>query len=595
MTSNAQQDRGDEPRSGPSNGSNDASPSGGDGGAEAEAFAELRSILIGRELDALETLRDRIEGERFADTVGSVLPEAIELRTARDGRLTDALTPTVEGAMRESVRKDPHVLVDALFPVMGPAIRKAVAAAIAEMVQTLNRTLDNSFSVRGLKWRIEALRTGKPFAEVVLLHSLVYRVEQIFLIHTETGLLLQHVVAPGLDAPDGDLVSGMLTAIQDLVRESLNAQQGDSLDAVNMGTTRLVVERAPRAVLAAVVRGEVPSELRHSFQDALAAIHTECKDEFEAFVGDSTPFEKCRPRLEECFQARYAAEETKPSPLLVILASALVLLIVGWIAVSGWHRYKWNTYLGRLRAEPGIVVAENELGWFKDSISGLRDPLAKDPVALLNESGLDPSDVESRWEPYRSLAPEFLVERAREILGAPDTVAFSIENGILVASGTASHTWIADARRLVRNVPGVTALDASGLTDVDELNKKLDAMVIRFETNTEDLVAGQEASIQEVVAIIKKLQDTATRSGAAMRFVLLGHTDSTGDDTTNSRLSEGRAKRVYDLLQSNGVDVSGVSPKGVSTAEPVRAEATAADAAYNRSVTIRVLAEGQNP
>ena len=37
------------------------------------------------------------------------------------------------------------------------------------------------------------MRTGRSFAEVVMLRSLVYRVEQIFLIHRETSLSLLHV------------------------------------------------------------------------------------------------------------------------------------------------------------------------------------------------------------------------------------------------------------------------------------------------------------------------------------------------------------------------------------------------------------------
>ena len=44
--------------------------------------------------------------------------------------------------------------------------------------------------MQGLKWRVESIRTGRPFAEIVLMHSLLYRVEQVFLIHRETGLVL---------------------------------------------------------------------------------------------------------------------------------------------------------------------------------------------------------------------------------------------------------------------------------------------------------------------------------------------------------------------------------------------------------------------
>src|SRR6185369_15844638 len=104
------------------------------------------------------------------------------------------------------------------------------------------------------------------------------------------GLLLQHVVAPGLDAPDGDLVSGMLTAIQDLSRDSFGSAATDTLDAARIGEVELWIEPGPQATVAGVLRGSAPAELRHVFQDALAGIHAEQKAALEAFAGDAEPF-----------------------------------------------------------------------------------------------------------------------------------------------------------------------------------------------------------------------------------------------------------------------------------------------------------------
>jgi OOP family OmpA-OmpF porin len=60
---------------------------------------------------------------------------------------------------------------------------------------------------------VTALRTGTSFAEVVLLNTLLYRVEQVFLIERESGLLLQHVRSAAVRTEDADMVAGMLTAI----------------------------------------------------------------------------------------------------------------------------------------------------------------------------------------------------------------------------------------------------------------------------------------------------------------------------------------------------------------------------------------------
>src|SRR5262249_60500391 len=130
--------------------------------------------------------------------ISEVLPDAILLRAGRDPSLMKALEPLLEKALADSVRKDPRVLAEALFPVIAGAVRRAVASALQSLLESLNQIVETSVSVRSVGWRIEAVRTGKPYAEVALLRSLLYRVEQVFLIQNETGLLLQHVIAASI-------------------------------------------------------------------------------------------------------------------------------------------------------------------------------------------------------------------------------------------------------------------------------------------------------------------------------------------------------------------------------------------------------------
>src|SRR5262249_24978827 len=142
------------------------------------AFEELRHIIISPEQEQIVEIRSRIENpERRIEDVSSVVAEAIEMRRGRGDApaLSAALGPTVQEALHESVRKDPHVLADALFPVMGPAIRKSITETLRSMIESFNEVLEHSISARGIQWRIEALRTGKSFAEIVLIHSLLFR------------------------------------------------------------------------------------------------------------------------------------------------------------------------------------------------------------------------------------------------------------------------------------------------------------------------------------------------------------------------------------------------------------------------------------
>jgi OOP family OmpA-OmpF porin len=258
---------------------------------EDPLLVELRGLLFAAEQKDVTQIQERLDDPKSrAEDISDVLPEAIAIRSRRDRDLTDSLLPAVEEAIGVSVRTHPDVLVDGLFPVMGPAIRKSIANTLAEMLESLNQTLAIGFSKQGLKWRLEAWRTGKPFAQIVLLRTLLYRVEQVFLIHRETGLLLGHVSAPGAAVQDASMVSGMLTAIRDFVGDSFGSAGAGGLDEFRVGELDVWVEQGPRAVLAAVIRGTPPRELRTAFEEAIEKVHRDHARDLEEFAGDAAPF-----------------------------------------------------------------------------------------------------------------------------------------------------------------------------------------------------------------------------------------------------------------------------------------------------------------
>ena len=558
--------------------------------SEADAFADLRRLLLQPEQDKLTRLDERFgDPEQRAEEISEVLPEAILLRSGRDKRLAKALQPTFEEALRASIKKDPRPFVDAVTPVMGTAIRKAIAEALGAMMQSLNRTLDNSVSVRSLQWRLEAARTGKPFAEIVLLHTLEYRVEQVFLIHRETGLLLQHAVAGDDDQEgiqDADMVSGMLTAIQDFVRDSFNAENSETLEAMKVGGLTVWIEQGSQATLAGVIRGAAPQELRAIFQDALDSIHLEFHDALNDFQGDATAFEPCRPYLEACLQAKYqkpVGQQSSISPPIAIGASVLLLTLglLGFFYIRSYLR--WNNYLTRLQNEPGIVVVNASHGLFSCHIEGLRDPLAADPVALLPEAKLDPTAVSSRWDEYQALHPRLIEQRARRLLEPPDTVRLSVKDGALYAQGAASPEWVAEARKLARGLAGVREFAYAGDTAADI--KTVESSFIRFAMGSAELTPEAAADVARLAALLRQINAGAPNGCQAE---LTGRADPLGSSQMNQSLSQNRAETVRAALLAAGLKAEQITAQGVGMGEVAPAEKARENAA-SRSVSFRVL------
>jgi OOP family OmpA-OmpF porin len=489
------------------------------------------------------------------------------------------------------VRRNPKPLADALFPVIGPAIRKAIAHTLGAMLDSLNRTVEHSVSIKALRWRVTAWRTGRSFAEVVLLNTLVYRVEQVFLIHSRTGLLLQHVAAESVATQDADMVSGMLTAIRDFARDSFGGRVDDTLDTFRVGDLSGLVEHGPHAYLAAVVRGTAPADVRQSLQRALESVHLTQIADLEAFDGDATRFEDTRPVLQECLESRYREDEAPASyKAWWIGASLVAAVLMGWFGVRWVEQRRLDRYLAALDAQPGLVVVDARREGGRFVVRGLRDPLAVDPATLVAASGLAPAAVEGRWELYQALDPGLALPRARAILQPPAGVELALRGDAVVATGEASTAWVREASLLARTLPGVREVDLTGIENAElrAASRRLEAAMVQFVRGTAELVAGQGDALAAMIAELRDLDAAARQARVRLRVVVTGHTDADGPEERNLQLSRERAAAVVAALPKDAWTSIEFASRGVGSAEPIATGTTEADKQRNRRVAVGI-------
>jgi OOP family OmpA-OmpF porin len=434
-----------------------------------ETLERLRELLVGPEREDIDELRGEFEArELTADELSGVLPSA--LHAADEGQLTQVLAPLVESSIEVSVRKNPKPLTEAIFPLIGPAIRRSIRHSLAELTESLNRTLEYSFSARGLKWRLEAWRTGVPFAEVVLSHSLKFRVEQVFLIHRETGLLLEHVAASGVEAADPEMVSAMLTALGDFVADSFEEGETTTLSQIEFGGRLLEVAAGPHALIACDVRGVLDPGLRTAIEETVELLHAELAGPLQDFAGDTEPFFVTRSSLEALLIEEEPKSKKKSGVGQWVLA--LLLLAVFFFgtraAISSWSAgRRWDELEAALRASPGIVLVHAERSGDHVELEGLRDPLAADPLKLARDVGYAPENIEASWTPFVSLEPELVRRRTLDSLALGADVHASWDGLKLTLEGKASSAWtLAVIERFQLGVfPGLEALDTTKLVD----------------------------------------------------------------------------------------------------------------------------------
>jgi OOP family OmpA-OmpF porin len=566
-----------------------------DGGPASGEFAALRRLLLGPEQSRLDELATELrERHVTAADLAEHLPEAIVLRGKRDRQIGRALAPTVETALRESIRRNPREIAAAIFPILGPAIRKAIAETMAALVRSINSAVEHSFSPRGIKWRIESWRTGVPYAQVVISHALVYRVEQAFLVHAESGLLIAHATAPGLETPNADLISAMLTAIQDFVRDSFRPGEGATLRTFSVGEHTVQVEAGPLALLALVIRGEAPEAVLRRQQDTLETIHLQYGAALAEFSGDTAPFQSVHALLEECLETVVDTGRQRQGRLLWLRwAIPVAAVIIAALVLTAGANARFDRAVALVDNEPGLVVLESDRGWRDWMISGLRDPQARRPETVLAAAGLLPRRaLRGSWEPYLSLDSGVVVARSRQYWDLPVSTPLTLAADTATISGEVSLPAL---QRLYRaGFPagvGHVALSSVSVTlppHLDSVRTLLNGSRVLFAPGEHEASALERTRARDLATVVRTLLDSVTTIGASLRVVLVGRTDPSGSSETNQALAQWRVDHVAAIFARSGIPEAVLAGEPLATAQPLAAADSISQARINRSVSFRV-------
>ncbi|WP_293627124.1 OmpA family protein [Salinisphaera sp.] len=108
-----------------------------------------------------------------------------------------------------------------------------------------------------------------------------------------------------------------------------------------------------------------------------------------------------------------------------------------------------------------------------------------------------------------------------------------------------------------------------------------------FAVDSATLSGNAQSTFNKIAETLKNYDKTAIH--------VVGHTDSTGSDEYNMKLSQQRAQSVAQFLTSRGVDSQRVLTWGRGKSEPIASNSTESGRAQNRRVdiVIKPIVEGQ--
>ena len=455
---------------------------------EPHQIDELREILNGANSAELAALKARLtDVESRANDVAEVLAPAI--RKSDTTTLVSSLKEPVSKSLKQAIRSEPENYAEILYPVMAPAIRRAIAQAISSLMVTINQTVESATSVDALKTRFQSLRTGIPYAELALRQSLLYRVEHVYLIERESGLQIAEVTSQDTQGLDGDAVSAMFSAIQSFVQDSFSRDPSAMLTDLKVGDHNVWIANGPHLMLACVIQGDAPEALKDDLYDALYKIRTDYSNSIASFDGDLTDFvgveDLMTPllqlRLKETSEFEVRDDLNGKRGKLPFIILSLVVLFCGF---KWWsHKNKIDTLEYYLAKSPGIAVTDIYWSDSKFVIEGLKDPDAIIPFGALDAYELTRNKLDFQMVPFRSLETDMELQRFASEFSLPLNVELKVIEGHIHLIGEAPIEW------LKLNSARISQLVADKRINASHLSTSYDSVlrILKKHFSTEEL------------------------------------------------------------------------------------------------------------
>ena len=529
-------------------------------------FQRLRELLLSDEQAQLAQLQAQLHEvvQQHEKTFERLPPELVTSLHNDDGRIADALVKPLSRSLAEAVRQQPQSIVDALFPVIGPSIRKAIAEAMRDLVGNLNQAVESSLSLQGLRWRIEARRSGVPYAQVVLRHSMRFHIDHVFLIEPGSGLLLHQESAPDLPAIDAHAVAGMLSAINDFVHDSVARDSRSALNSATVGEHVLWLIEAPRANLACFIRGAPPPALHAALAQRLEQWHGS-RDPADPHAANVDGLLKIDD-LEHVATADNSIVGTPRSanwPIKILL----VLLLLG-IGVYGWRSSHWNARIETLRtnlsAHAGFVLTGIESRPYREvQIHGLLDPVAEPLQADIDHAELGAVKLDIDTQSFVSAAPALALKRAKTLLQPPPGLQLELDHGLLKLSGIATPEWVASVRERAPWIAGINAIDTTHVSAPDntaalraELDRQLKTIAglrVHLMLAKTELDPAYPDELHVLISQLESALILAAQLKLEIHIQVYGLTDVLGEDTINRVLREKRAAWLIEKLAAEGI------------------------------------------
>lgn len=238
---------------------------------KSAAFNQLRKILLEQDREERDELAQKLSDldeqlnkkEKLEVKLDPILKEQeIHLRN----NFSHLFGPQITESISKQIKDSQDEVVEALYPILGRMIKKYITNEIEKLSEKVDQQMELAFSWEGWKLRIKAWFSGTSQKEVMLSKLIEPKIEEIFVIEHDSGILMGSFSRS--ESVDQDMVAGMLTAIKAFVEDAFTSEKQE-LESIDYENYKIVLKSFKSFFLAVVTSGGMSMAFRDKLDDQL--------------------------------------------------------------------------------------------------------------------------------------------------------------------------------------------------------------------------------------------------------------------------------------------------------------------------------------
>jgi len=541
-----------------------------------KSFAETLAPII----DEVINTKTRENRQSMGVAISPALPVGISHRISESpDEIAMAIAPEMAAAIKQQIHLKREAMSDALYPIVGSTILKY----LSEMMREINEKLESSLSPQRISRKIKAKLQGISEAELLMKETTPLSVKAVFLIQGESGLVISAVQQSEGEQLESDRVGGMLTAIRAFVNDCIS-QSGNiaEIDAIEYGTSKIVLEVAGSCYLAVVIQGETRQWFKYKMRSIFKKIVQEYGVQIQSFKGDpATVPAEVNSNLQKLIETEVKVKSPKLPILPIIGLAALGLIGVPW----GIHQYRSGVEAS-LEADTNLALqSAPELSVYrlaadvKDKILEISGRVPNQKLRSKAEKIAQQAAPKSRIEnkiiavevPPDPVLVEADVKRTAALLNKVESIDISARyaEGKVAVAGSVSQ--VPDAQKITQafeKIPGVKSVTNTVIIGTQPQPKRM-AVRVYFDAGSASLQAKDVA--QKLSKVKEYMEGNSTKN-----LRIIGYSDFKSSPAENQKLALQRATNVKGILVKQGINGNRIQvastkgrPEGVDANQPL--------------------------